>query len=151
MSAMGSQLTSLMVVYWTVYSRIHQSSASLAVVRGIHRSPVNSPHKGTVTRKMLPFDAFHLLESKYTRKEISKSSKRLYINSCQYSHFAWVSNPLSFQFVSLWICPNLVQSRGVEPTILWEYTRLYEIYGNHWQTILTCGHRSCTCIIANTW
>ena len=33
-----------------------QSSASLAFVRGIHRWPVNSPHKGPVTRKMIPFD-----------------------------------------------------------------------------------------------
>ena len=29
---------------------------SLAVVRGIHRWPVNSPHKWSVTRKMFPFD-----------------------------------------------------------------------------------------------
>ena len=36
--------------------RKHQSSASLAFVQGIHRGPVNSPHKGPVTRKMLPFD-----------------------------------------------------------------------------------------------
>ena len=36
--------------------RKHQSSASLAFVRGIHRSPVNSPHKGPVTWKMCPFD-----------------------------------------------------------------------------------------------
>ena len=34
----------------------HQSSASLAFVLGIHRWPVNSPHKGPVTRKMFPFD-----------------------------------------------------------------------------------------------
>ena len=34
----------------------HQSSASLAFVRGIHRWLVNSPHKGPVTRKMFPFD-----------------------------------------------------------------------------------------------
>ena len=34
----------------------HQSSASPAFVRGIHRSPVNSPHKWPVTRKMRPFD-----------------------------------------------------------------------------------------------
>ena len=34
----------------------HRSSASLAFVRGIHRWPVNSPHKGPVTRKMFPFD-----------------------------------------------------------------------------------------------
>ena len=37
-------------------SRKHQSSASLAFVRGIHRRPVNSPYKWPVTRKMFPFD-----------------------------------------------------------------------------------------------
>ena len=36
--------------------RKHQSSASLAFVRGIHRWPVNSRHKWPVTRKMFPFD-----------------------------------------------------------------------------------------------
>ena len=59
MSAMASQLTSLTIVYSTVFSgtdqRKHQSSASLAFVRGIHRWPVNSPHKRPVTRKMFPF------------------------------------------------------------------------------------------------
>ena len=49
MSAMASWITSLLIVYSTVYSdadqRKHQSSASLALVRGIHRSPVNSLHK----------------------------------------------------------------------------------------------------------
>ena len=35
--------------------RKHQSSASLTFVRGIHRWPVNSPHKRPVTRKMFPF------------------------------------------------------------------------------------------------
>ena len=34
----------------------HQSSASLAFVRGINRWPVNSPHKWPVTWKMFPFD-----------------------------------------------------------------------------------------------
>ena len=60
MSAMGPQITSLTIVYSTVYlganQRKHQSTSSLAFVRGIHRWPVNSPHKGPVTRKMLPFD-----------------------------------------------------------------------------------------------
>ena len=60
MGAMAYQITSLTIVYSTVYSsadqRKHQSSASLAFVRGIHRSPVNSPHKRPVTRKMFPFD-----------------------------------------------------------------------------------------------
>ena len=36
--------------------RKHQSSASLAFMRGIHRGPVNSPHKRPVTRKTFPFD-----------------------------------------------------------------------------------------------
>ena len=60
MSTIASQITSLMVVYPTVYSgadhRKHQSSASLAFVQGIRRGPVNSPHKWPVTRKMFPFD-----------------------------------------------------------------------------------------------
>ena len=60
MGAIASQMTSLTTVYSTVYSeadqRKHQSSASLAFVRGIHRGPVNSPHKWPVTRKMFPFD-----------------------------------------------------------------------------------------------
>ena len=60
MSATASHITSPAIVYSTVYpdanQRKHQSSASLAFVRGIHRWPVNSPHKGPVTRKMFPFD-----------------------------------------------------------------------------------------------
>ena len=60
MGAMASQITSLIIVYLTVYSgadqRKHQSSASLAFVWGIHRWPVNSPHKWPVTRKMFQFD-----------------------------------------------------------------------------------------------
>ena len=60
MSAMASQITSLKIVYSTVCSgedqRKHQSSASLAFVRVIHRWPVNSPHKWPVTRQMFPFD-----------------------------------------------------------------------------------------------
>ena len=41
---------------WVVIQRKQQSSASLAFARGIHRSPVDSPHKGPVTQKMFPFD-----------------------------------------------------------------------------------------------
>ena len=54
MGVMASQITCLMIVYSTVYSgtdqRKHQISTSLAFVRGIHRWPVNSPHKGPVMR-----------------------------------------------------------------------------------------------------
>ena len=52
MGAIASQITSLMIVYSIVYTdpdqRKHQSSASLAFVRGIHKWPV--------ARKMFPFD-----------------------------------------------------------------------------------------------
>ena len=40
MGAMASQITSLMIVYSTLYSGAHQ----------------RIPHKGPVTRKMFPFD-----------------------------------------------------------------------------------------------
>ena len=60
MGVMATQISSLMIVYSTVYSganqRNHQRSASLAFVRGIHQWPVNSPHKGPVTQKKFPFD-----------------------------------------------------------------------------------------------
>ena len=64
MGTMASQITSLTIVYSTVYSgagqRKHQRSASLTFVRGIHRWPV---HKGPVT---FPFDdvIMSLLNSK---------------------------------------------------------------------------------------
>ena len=52
---LASQITSLTIVYSTVYSGADrskdQSSASLAFVWG----PMNSPHKWPVTRKMFPF------------------------------------------------------------------------------------------------
>ena len=60
MGVMASQITGVSIVYpkvcLCVDQRKHQSSASLAFVRGIHRWPVNSPYKRPVTRKMFPFD-----------------------------------------------------------------------------------------------
>ena len=59
MGVVASQITSLTIVYSAVYSDAdiakHQSSASLAFVRGIHRGPVNTPHQWPVTRKTFPF------------------------------------------------------------------------------------------------
>ena len=59
MGAIASQITRLTIdptVYSDADQSKHQSSASLAFVRGIHRGPVNSPQKWPVTRKMFPFD-----------------------------------------------------------------------------------------------
>ena len=64
MGMIASQITILTIVYSSVYSdadqRKHQSSASLAFVRRIHRWPVNSPHKWPVTWKMFPFDDWNV-------------------------------------------------------------------------------------------
>ena len=80
MGAIASQITSLTIVYSTVYSdadqRKHQSSALLAFVRGIHRGPVNSPHKWPVARKMFPFD---------------DAIMNLYLG-CVYVHLIWNYN-----------------------------------------------------------
>ena len=60
MSPMASQITGVSIVYSNVClgsdQRKHQSSASLAFVKGSHRWPVNSPYKGQVTRNFFPFD-----------------------------------------------------------------------------------------------
>ena len=58
MCAMASQITGVSIVYTTVCSdasKNPQSSTSMAFVRG------NSPHKGSVTRKMLLFDDVSML------------------------------------------------------------------------------------------
>ena len=60
MSIMASQITDVSIAYSTVcsgaYQRKHQILAWLAFVRGIHRWPVNSPHRGWSTWEMFPFD-----------------------------------------------------------------------------------------------
>ena len=56
MSVMASQITSIPTVCSGAHQRKHQSSALLAFVRGIHRWPADSPHKGPVTQKTFPFD-----------------------------------------------------------------------------------------------
>ena len=74
MTTIASQLTSLTIVYTTVYSDAdqnkHHSSASLAFVWGIHRGSVNSPHKWPVTRKMLPFDDVIMCKTHHTCPEL---------------------------------------------------------------------------------
>ena len=81
LSAMASQITSLTIVYSNVYSgadqRKHQSSASLASVRGIHRWPANSTHKEPVTRKMFLLDdvfmeGFHMFTVHFCSSDIWK-------------------------------------------------------------------------------
>ena len=60
MSAMVCQVIGVSIVCSTVSSRAeqrkHQSPTPLAFVRGIHRWPANSQHKGPLTQKVIPFD-----------------------------------------------------------------------------------------------
>ena len=86
MGAIGSQITSLTIVYSTVYSGAdqskHQSSASLAFVWGIHRGPVNSPHKWPVTRKMFPFDDVIMQISDVSKKAPGQIETMLHSHKC---------------------------------------------------------------------
>ena len=84
MSAIASQITGITSVYSTVFSgtdqRKRQSSASLAIVRGIYRWPVNSPRKGPVTRKIFPFDVFMvMIATKKVVGNFRRSIKKWYI------------------------------------------------------------------------
>ena len=86
MGAMAFQITNLTIVYSTVYSgvdqRKHQSSTSLAFVRGIHRWPVNSPHNGPKRGK-----CFHLMTSSW----IAVHTYRFFgIGACTISLCSWV-------------------------------------------------------------
>ena len=122
MSVMVFLITSLTTVYPTVYSgadqRKHQSSASLAFARGIHRWPVNSPqssvnppHTGPVTRKMFPFDDV-----------IMNMEFVLIRTSC------WMSNPLGLScqwFETPWSWCDIVKSHVKRTSIAVISNNLY--------------------------
>ena len=110
MGTVVSQITSLTNVYSTVYlgvdQRKHQSSASLAFVRGIHRWPVNSPHKGPVTRNFFSFDDVIICSKPYRniswkletmrsgfRGFVSLAIENNVIHSCELSKYelSWLS------------------------------------------------------------
>ena len=97
MGEMASQSTSLTIVYSIVNSgadqRTHQSSASLVFVRGIHRWPVNSPHKWPVTRKMSPFDDV-IMYFKNWSSEIWSG------RNCK-TFWKWCTHPLGLKY-SVW-------------------------------------------------
>ena len=94
MGAMSSQMTGVSIVCTTVCSgadqRKHQSSASLAFVRGIHRSQVNSPHKGPVTGKLSPLDDVIMRNWTSGNKflwEFNQNKVQLKISSEKIDHF----------------------------------------------------------------
>ena len=128
MGTMASQITSLtlftqpsmqaQIKETGANQRKHQSSASLAFVRGIHWWPVNSPHKGPVTRKMFSFDAvimfcFILILQKLTELRTFKCQGHLVI---------------------LWLWPLVIKQTNTNHLV---------IVGdkNEWVTCAELGHR----------
>ena len=109
MGTTASQITSLTIVLSTVYSdadqRKHQSSVSLAFLLGIHRGPVNSPHKWPVTWKMFPFDDVIMNKRQSASQHFHFSPLFLLINSLPPA--TWASN-----FKSL-IYKLIIQNSGL--------------------------------------
>ena len=126
MSAMASQITSLTIAYSTVYSgadqRKYQSSASLAFVRGIHRRPVNSPHKGPVTRKMFPFDDVIM----YKYSHMYASHKLWTIYQCWVYNFCLLAQSITVQLIDnliensvwVWVVWGWLSAKMVAPVIV---------------------------------
>ena len=127
MSAMASQITGAYNVCSIVGSgadhRKHQNSASLAFVWGVHRSPVNSPNKGPVTRKMFPFDDVIIWQSLVGKvlldlcKLIQHSGYKVLPNTycfgsktpVLYETYAHMFSDLTFLFFSIYFRSKLRQ------------------------------------------
>ena len=95
MTSMAPQITRLTIVYSTVYSgaykRKHQSSASLAFVRGIHRGPVICPHIWPVTRKRFPFDDVIMYKNVIRSAEMTASPL---IATQSWQYYVYIGNHL---------------------------------------------------------
>ena len=148
MSAIASQITSVLIVYSTVClgadQRKHQSSASLTFLRGIHRWLVNSPHKGLVTRKKCPFDDFIMYcdvnswDSFWVAFRCDESWTR-----CVFYNNLWPNNVLSTKLTNLLSIivhcvshfGHLVQENHWH---LEEQPCKLNSWGSHWTTSSTC-------------
>ena len=167
MGTMASQITSLTIVYSTVYSgtgqRNHQSSASLTFVQRIHRWPVNSLHKGTVTRKMFPFDDVIMVTAS---SQFCETKMQIYLSTFPeiYSVQQWINK--RFKVISQrknnvesiccfckymqidlsnWIV--LIQCPGFTPCH-WDVARKH-IYGRNWANTRKAKWNICPVIFHN--
>ena len=105
MTTMASQITSLTVVYPIVYSgadhRKHQSCASLAFVRGIHRDRWILRTKGQLRGK-----CFHLMTSSCTKEEFnglchSKNADIFLILTISISAWPWFIQRIDCRYTSM--------------------------------------------------
>ena len=116
MDAIASQITGVTIVYSTACSgadqRKHQSSASVAFVRGIHRWPVNSPHQSPVTRKMFLFHEVIMSRTIPTLTILTRvlpiwqsTPRTLLIRALPISPNGW--------FLKLQLCTNVLLSKHI--------------------------------------
>ena len=86
-----SEITDVSSVYSIVSAgadqRQHQSSASLAFVRGIHRWSVSSPHIGPATRKMFPLDEVIMTIQNKSRWMMLGMSACKWVVGCMYGTY----------------------------------------------------------------
>ena len=83
----------------------HQSSASLAFVRGIDRWPMDSPHKGLVTQEMSPFDDVIMIFKLTSHIETQTKLPHFHGRHVQMPFLVW--KLLYFDSYSNEICPQL--------------------------------------------
>ena len=165
MSAMASLITSITSVYSTVHSgadqRKHQSSASLAFVRGIHRRPVNSPHKWPVTRKMFLFD--NVIMSRHIDERVTSLWFCFDVTSLM---TWWCKGVFSMTLLSRTMIDNIVDItwKAFFKSLNYRYVSLYEMgqsydTSNHIGAILAWNqvHNSseirayCCCLPLSDW
>ena len=158
MSAMASRITGVSIVYSTVCSGTdqenHQSSVSLAFVRGIHRWPVNFPHKGPVTRKMFPFNDVIMIRILQQEGQnlinarsgnASREVVHLTIHPSEIRLWCWISNYLqkhayradifstSYEIVPRWKLQDLADEK------LTSRQMMTNIYDAIWRQYATTG------------
>ena len=132
----ASQITSVSIVSSSVCSGTDQSklqsSASLAFVRGIHRGPVNSPHKGPVTRKMSPFDCvimgFSFISAYCCLLQSSLSSRQCPAYELELE--IWIIWKLWVAWVPIDICISFVHSlsRLIHCLFMLQYELVAELF-----------------------
>ena len=116
MGHMTSQITGISTVCSTMrsgaYQTKYQSSKSPFFVRGIHRWPVNSPHKGPVKRKIFPFD--NVIMTSWHSKTHTHTYVYIYMCVCV------------FRCASSLGCKVLINSNGLvcgifsQPSWIWQ-------------------------------
>ena len=160
MSTIASQITSLTTVYSTIYSGAdqskHQSSASLAFVWGIHRGPVNSPHKWPVTRKMFPFDDVIML-IEFSMKSEWHSSSIPFNKPPLKLGYGWLINPIVYISLTVETLYNTInfcwsthkrhsiarpKGRGMG-CLLWVQRATYCVDLSYWALWNICYNKSC--------